>query len=73
METYVFLRETAGSWGLVLMFVFFVTTVIWVLTGRKDSYKDTSEIIFRHDDGPAEDTDTRQETPERDSRKEARS
>ncbi|PWR01611.1 CcoQ/FixQ family Cbb3-type cytochrome c oxidase assembly chaperone [Meridianimarinicoccus roseus] len=73
METYVFLREVMGSFGLILMFVFFVTTVIWVLTGRRDSYQDTADIIFRHDNGPADEPGTRQAQPDRDSRKEARS
>lgn len=65
MDTYVFLREVAGSWVLVMMFIFFVATVIWVLTGRRESYRDSADIIFRHEDKPAEDgdgpTDTRQE------------
>ncbi|QIE42707.1 cbb3-type cytochrome oxidase subunit 3 [Meridianimarinicoccus aquatilis] len=73
METYVFLREVMGSFGLVLMFIFFVTTVLWVLTGRKESYQDTAKIIFRHDNGPADTTGERQEKTDRDSRKEARS
>lgn len=65
METYVFAREVLGSFGLVLMFVFFVATVIWVLTGRRQSYTDAADVIFRHDDKPADDadgpSDTRQE------------
>jgi len=66
METYVFAREVLGSFGLVLMFVFFVATVIWVLTGRRESYRNAADVIFRHEDKPAgndEDslTDTRQE------------
>jgi cytochrome c oxidase cbb3-type subunit 4 len=74
METYVFLREVAGSWVLLMMFIFFVTTVIWVLTGRRESYRDTANIIFRHEDGPADDDTTqRQAVPDRESRKEARS
>jgi len=68
METYVFLREVAGSWVLVMMFTFFVATVIWVLTGRRDSYRDSADIIFRHDDKPAADDDDRIDT-----RQEARS
>ena len=65
MDIYVFLREVLGSFGLILMFVFFVSTVVWVLTGRKDSYRNAADIIFRNEDKPADDaadpTDTRQE------------
>lgn len=55
MEIYVFAREVLGSFGLVLMFVFFVSTVVWVLTGRRQSYDDCAQIIFRNEDGPADD------------------
>ncbi|MGS4946873.1 CcoQ/FixQ family Cbb3-type cytochrome c oxidase assembly chaperone [Meridianimarinicoccus sp. RP-17] len=73
MDTYVFLREVLGSFGLVWMFVVFVTVVVWVLTGRNDSYRDAANAVFRNDDGPRDATDPRQDAPGRDSRKEARS
>lgn len=67
MEFYVFLREVLGSFGLILMFVFFVSTVVWVLTARKGKYDNAADIIFRNEDKPAPDddaadpSDTRQE------------
>jgi|AntRauMFilla1563_2_1112583.scaffolds.fasta_scaffold166404_2 cytochrome c oxidase cbb3-type subunit 4 len=73
METYIFLREVAGSFGLVWMFIIFVAIVIWVMTGRRKSYQDTAEIIFRNEDGPAQDDEPRPDDPGRDNRKEARS
>ncbi|OSP56742.1 cbb3-type cytochrome c oxidase subunit 3 [Pseudoruegeria sp. SK021] len=54
MDTYSLLRQFADSWMLLFMTVIFVGILIWVLTGRKQSYRDTANIIFRHDDGPAE-------------------
>jgi cytochrome c oxidase cbb3-type subunit 4 len=64
MESYTFLREVLGSFGLVLMFVFFVATVIWVLTGRKESYTTAADVIFRHDEKPADDATGPSDTPQ---------
>ena len=52
MDTYTFLREVAGGWVLVLMVAFFVAMIVWVLAGRRSSYRDTAAIIFRHEDKP---------------------
>lgn len=55
METYSLLRTFADSWMLLFLFVFFVSTVVWVLTGKRAKYQDTAELIFRNEDGPATD------------------
>ncbi|MCA8884064.1 MAG: cbb3-type cytochrome c oxidase subunit 3 [Rhodobacteraceae bacterium] len=58
MEIYTLLREFADSWMLLFLFVFFVGMVLWVLTGRSKSYRDTAEMIFRHDDKPLSDEES---------------
>lgn len=55
METYSLLREFADSWMLLFLFVFFIGLVLWVLTGKSKSYRDTAEMIFRNDDKPLSD------------------
>ncbi len=52
--TYSLLREVAGSWALVMLVVFFVGVVIWAFRpGSRDTYRDTADIPFRHEDKPA--------------------
>jgi cytochrome c oxidase cbb3-type subunit 4 len=54
METYSFLREFADSWMLLFMFCFFIGVFFWVLRpGSRDTYQDTANIPFRHEDKPA--------------------
>lgn len=52
---YHILREFADSWVLLAMFLFFVGVVLWVFRpGSRKQYRDTADIIFRHEDKPAE-------------------
>ena len=54
METYNFLREFAGSFSMVGLFVFFIGMVIFVLRpGSSKVYRDVADIPFRHEDKPA--------------------
>jgi cytochrome c oxidase cbb3-type subunit 4 len=66
--TYEAVREFAGSWMLLFMFLFFIGVIVWVFRpGSGRTHRDTAEIIFRNDSGPAPETDADDE-----SRKEAR-
>jgi len=59
MDTYSLLREIAGSWGLLLLGVFFAGAVIWAFRpGSRAAYRDTANIPFRHEDRPAERRET---------------
>ncbi|MEM8632330.1 MAG: cbb3-type cytochrome c oxidase subunit 3 [Pseudomonadota bacterium] len=62
METYSFLRELADSWGLLVLFLFFIGVVIWVFrpSGRA-KYDDAAQIPFRHEKTPADDDDAKKE------------
>ncbi|MCA0044412.1 cbb3-type cytochrome oxidase subunit 3 [Celeribacter litoreus] len=52
---YHILREFADSWVLLAMFVFFVGVVIWAFRpGSRSEHRDTADIVFRHEDKPAE-------------------
>ncbi|MDD9741120.1 cbb3-type cytochrome c oxidase subunit 3 [Marinovum sp. SP66] len=54
MENYSFLRELADSWGLLVLFTFFVGMVLWVLRpGSRAAHRDCAAIPLRHDDKPA--------------------
>ena len=54
METYSILRQVADSWGLLVMFAFFVGIVIWAFRpGSTPEHRDTANIPFRNDDKPA--------------------
>ncbi|MDA7427371.1 cbb3-type cytochrome c oxidase subunit 3 [Primorskyibacter aestuariivivens] len=54
METYSFLRELADSWGLLVLFAFFVGMVAWVFRpGSWAEHRDCANIPLRHDDKPA--------------------
>jgi len=53
MEQYSFLRELADSWGLLVLFVFFVGMVAWVFRpGSRASHDDSANIPLRHEDRP---------------------
>ncbi|PTQ73373.1 cbb3-type cytochrome oxidase subunit 3 [Celeribacter persicus] len=52
---YHILREFADSWVLLAMFVFFVAAVVWAFRpGSRTQHRDTADVIFRHEDKPAE-------------------
>ncbi len=54
METYSFLRQFADSWGLLVMFAFFVSVILWAFRpGAKADQKDCADIVFRNDGQPA--------------------
>jgi len=56
--TYEAVREFAGSWMLVAMFLFFASAVLWVFRpGATRQYRDTANLIFRNEDAPARDAD----------------
>ncbi|PRX37381.1 cytochrome c oxidase cbb3-type subunit 4 [Meinhardsimonia xiamenensis] len=56
METYSLLREFADSWFLLVLFAFFIGTVIWAFRpGSGPIHRDSAEIPFRHEDRPASD------------------
>lgn len=47
---YTILRELADSWGLVLMFLFFVGAVFWALrSGAEQIHNDAASIPFKED------------------------
>jgi cytochrome c oxidase cbb3-type subunit 4 len=55
---YHILREIADSWVLLLLFGFFIGTVIWAFRpGSRAIHRDTSMIPFRNDNAPADDDD----------------
>ena len=59
MDTYSLFREIADSWVLLLMFIFFIGTVLWAFRpGSTKVYEDTANIPFRFEDKPAPDADT---------------
>jgi len=61
---YHILREIADSWVLLLMFLFFIGTVIWAFRpGSGKAYKDTADIPFRHEDKPAPDENPKEAQP----------
>ncbi|MBE9639508.1 cbb3-type cytochrome c oxidase subunit 3 [Salipiger mangrovisoli] len=54
MDTYSALRHFADSWGLLLMFLFFVGMVLWIFRpGAKRSHDDAASIPLRNDTAPA--------------------
>ena len=54
METYTLLRQLADSWFLLAMFAFFIGVIVWAFRpGSSETYADTANIPFRHDDRPA--------------------
>ena len=62
--TYEAVREFAGSWMLLFMFVFFCGAILWALRpGSSKGHRDSANLIFRNEKAPASD--------EGESRKEA--
>ena len=56
MDTYSFLRQLADSWGLLALFVFFVGTWFWAFRpGSRQLHDDAANVVFRHEDSPADD------------------
>lgn len=54
-DHYSILREFADSWALLVLFAFFVGTVLFVLfrPGSSKTYSDVANIPFRNEDKPA--------------------
>jgi cytochrome c oxidase cbb3-type subunit 4 len=51
---YTVLRELADSWVLLLMFMFFAGTALWVFRpGSRKTHLETANIPFLHEDQPA--------------------
>ena len=47
---YTVLRELADSWGLLLMFLFFVGAVVWAMRpGAQEIHDDAASIPFKED------------------------
>jgi cytochrome c oxidase cbb3-type subunit 4 len=60
VEDYSALRGFADSWGLVVLFLFFVGVIAWVFRpGARRKYDDASKMIFRNEDKPKDDPDGR--------------
>ncbi|MCL4065974.1 cbb3-type cytochrome c oxidase subunit 3 [Pseudomonas sp. GX19020] len=56
MELYSFLRATADSWGLLLMFLMFVGIAFWAFRpGSRKVHDEIASSIFRNEDRPAAD------------------
>jgi len=57
MDTYSFLRELADSWALLALFIFLAGVWLWAFRpGSRDLHADAADVIFRHEDGPINDT-----------------
>jgi cytochrome c oxidase cbb3-type subunit 4 len=53
METYSILRQFADSWGLLVMFAFFVSVILWAFRpGARAAQNDSANIIFRNEAEP---------------------
>ncbi|SDW20679.1 cbb3-type cytochrome c oxidase subunit 3 [Roseicitreum antarcticum] len=60
METYTALRTFADSWHLLFMFVFFIAIVVYLFRpGSRKMHDETKNMIFRNDDKPDADGDSR--------------
>jgi cytochrome c oxidase cbb3-type subunit 4 len=67
--TYEAVREFAGSWMLVAMFLFFAAAVLWVFRpGATRTYRDTANLIFRNEDAPADGPVDAADTPPEEGR-----
>ncbi|AWI84076.1 CcoQ/FixQ family Cbb3-type cytochrome c oxidase assembly chaperone [Alloyangia pacifica] len=54
MDTYSGLRHFADSWGLLLMFLFFVGMIVWIFRpGARRNHDDAASIPLRNDTAPA--------------------
>jgi cytochrome c oxidase cbb3-type subunit 4 len=60
VESYSALRGFADSWGLVVLFLFFVGVVVWVFRpGARRKHDDAASMIFRNEDKPKDDANGR--------------
>jgi cytochrome c oxidase cbb3-type subunit 4 len=65
MDTYSILREFADSWVLVLMFTFFVGTILWAFRpGSSKLYEDVGTIPLRNETPDSQDGDLTPDTGE---------
>lgn len=49
MEHYTFLRQLADSWGLAVMFLFFVGVIVFVFRpGSKEQYAELAKIPLKN-------------------------
>jgi cytochrome c oxidase cbb3-type subunit 4 len=56
VDTYSALRSFADSWGLLVLFLFFVGVVAWVFRpGSRRQHDDAARMIFRNEDKPGDD------------------
>jgi|GEM_PF-87956 len=66
METYTWLRTFADSWHLLFMVLFFIGVILWAFRpGSRKVHDETSEMIFRNEDSPADANDIRQPRDDR--------
>jgi cytochrome c oxidase cbb3-type subunit IV len=53
METYQALRTFADSWGLLVLFLFFIGMIFWLFRpGARRLHDDAAKQIFRNEDRP---------------------
>ena len=51
--TYEAVREFAGSWMLLFMFLFFCGVILWAFRpGSAREHRDSANMIFRNEDAP---------------------
>jgi len=62
-DTYTFLQVIARGWGMVFMLLVFLGVIVFTLRpGSRSMHRDIANIPFRHDDRPAGDTETPDQT-----------
>lgn len=55
MDTYSLMRAFADSWMLLALVLFFIGVLVWVFRpGSGKEQRDSANIIFRHEDRPAD-------------------
>jgi cytochrome c oxidase cbb3-type subunit 4 len=60
MEIYTGLRAFADTWGLLVMFLFFLGVVVWVFRpGARRKHDDAASMIFRNETRPKDDDNGR--------------
>ncbi|MFD0981778.1 MULTISPECIES: cbb3-type cytochrome c oxidase subunit 3 [Tropicimonas] len=58
MDTYSLMREFADSWMLLFLVLVFLGVILWVFRpGSAKAQRDSANIIFRHEDAPADPTE----------------
>ena len=54
MDTYSVLRQFADSWGMLAIFLVFISVIFWAFRpGSRKVHKDIADIPFRNEDKPA--------------------